>query len=69
MDTVLEGMLYLVPLFWRILILLIRRICCNLAALSLGSKKMCAGLLIRLIHNLFYCSMLELNVIYVYWIL
>lgn len=34
-----------------------------------GTKKMCAGLLIRLIHNLFYCSMLELYVIYVYYIL
>lgn len=58
MDTGLEGMFYLVPLFWRILMLLIRIICWHLAALSLVAKKIYAGSLMWLIHNPFYCSML-----------
>lgn len=58
MDTGLEGMFHLVPLFWRILMLLIRRICCHLPALALGTKDIYARPLIWLTHNLFYCSML-----------
>lgn len=38
--------------------LLIRRICCHLAVLSLGTKEIHAGSLIWLIHNLFCCGML-----------
>lgn len=37
---------------------LIRRICCHLAALSPGTKKIYAGSLMWLIHSLFYLSML-----------
>lgn len=38
--------------------LLIRRICCHLAALSLGTKQIYAGSLIWVIHNIFYCRIL-----------
>ena len=37
---------------------LIRRICCHLAALSVGTKEIYAGSLMWRIHSLFYLSML-----------